>query len=328
MKASEELEKYLKNFELIEKRFNISKRKDKLKESTSGAYKNYLRELDNNNHGETISWIRDSYVQSYSKDSPDYERDVYDLVEDKCTRFFNQHSEIKWNRKNKTDYTSALASLTRCFLSIYDGVFSISLNKFIEDEMLLSMIAETALFVNPLIVEQVIEGKEGYKANKYASADNCAHVRRTNKQPEDLKTIEKEYDGSKHEVVLDSNNTPNHKMKEALIKGMPFTIKASQFKNYVVCHIWEGAYDPRSFCSLVNLVLVPKAIYGLTDHHDSVKKLLQKRSYYLYNHIKELQFPFEYLDVSKNFYSPKNKCDVDLDELENELKNFNWREII
>lgn len=324
MKASEELEKYLKNFELIEKRFNISKRKDGLKKNTSDQYKNYLKELDKNNHGETISWIKDSYEQSYSKDSPDYERDVCELVEDKCNRFFNQHPEIKWNRRNKTDYTSALSSLTRCFLSIYDGLFSISLNKFIEDKMLLSMIAETALFVNPRIVEQVVKGEAGYTANKYASADNCTHVRRTNKQPEDLKTMEKEYDGSKHDVYLDSNNTPNYKMKEAIRKGMPFTIKASQFKNYVVCHIWEGAYDPRSFCSLVNLVLVPKAIYGLTDHHDSVKRLLQKRSYCLYNHIEGLKFPFEYLDVPKDFYSPKTKSDADLDE----LKEYNWREII
>lgn len=324
MKASGELEKYLKNFEFIEKRFNISKRKDELKRSTTVDYKKYLRELDNNNHGETISWIKDSYEQSYAKDSPDYERDVYDLVEDKFTRFFNQHPEIKWKRKQKTDYTSALASLTRCFLSIYDGIFSISLNKFIEDEMLLSMVAETALFVNREIIEQVVKGKEGYEANKYASADNCAHVRRSSNQPKNLKTMKFEYDGCLHDVTLDSNTTPNYKMKEALGKGMPFTIRPSQFKNYVVCHIWEGAYDPRSFCSLVNLVLVPKAIYGLTDHHDSVKRMLQKKSYELYSDIEGLVFPFEYLKLSEKFYSPNKSNDTDLDE----IKELNWREII
>jgi hypothetical protein len=50
-----------------------------------------------------------------------------------------------------------------------------------------------------------------------------------------------------------------------------------------VCHVWpETCYDVRYHTSLANLVLLPAALAGLSDHHEGVAQCLRYRSYELF----------------------------------------------
>jgi hypothetical protein len=50
-----------------------------------------------------------------------------------------------------------------------------------------------------------------------------------------------------------------------------------------VCHVWpETCYDVRYHTSIVNLVLLPAPLAGLSDHHKTVSECLRYRSYELF----------------------------------------------
>lgn len=55
------------------------------------------------------------------------------------------------------------------------------------------------------------------------------------------------------------------------------------FKNFAVCHIWpKTCYDPRYHTALCNLILLPRALAGLTDHNEDVIQCVQYRAWELY----------------------------------------------
>ena len=64
--------------------------------------------------------------------------------------------------------------------------------------------------------------------------------------------------------------------------------------NYSVCHVWEGScYDVRYHTNIANLVLVPKAIAGLTDHDDLTIQSMRYRAFELFGWHPEDQPPPE-----------------------------------
>lgn len=90
------------------------------------------------------------------------------------------------------------------------------------------------------------------------------------------KSGEKRGDTVGHEV-LDDNSYANLALKQCL--GMPRT----ELRGFHVCHIWEGTcYDTRYHTNVANLVLIPAAVAGLSDHHLPTIDLLRFRSYELY----------------------------------------------
>lgn len=55
-------------------------------------------------------------------------------------------------------------------------------------------------------------------------------------------------------------------------------------QGFHVCHVWPGTcYDPRYHTSLANLVLLPAALAGLSDHDAGIAQLLQFRAFDLFN---------------------------------------------
>lgn len=310
------LDWYLDALPGIQEQFKITKKVNYLKDSSLELYKNYLKALDEHNNGKTIKWIEEAHAQSNNpKDKVHFELPVEDIVEAKFDNYVNGLEKI--DIYDVGDISSALKLLTKSYLSIFDGVYSVLYNRYIEDEALAKMIAETAIFVPRDVVREAVEGGINYPDNnEYASADNCTHRRKRHN--------EKKGDKDSHDpnVILDDNTHPNLQIKRAICIGMNIPLsKTSLFKNYVVCHIWGEPYDKRAFCSLVNLVLIPKAIYGLTDHHDFIKRILQKRSIELFKKIKGLIFP-----PYKNYKPGERYIEPSFTKEEKIIyDNLNWR---
>ena len=77
-------------------------------------------------------------------------------------------------------------------------------------------------------------------------------------------------------IRLDDNTYANSAIKNALRAY-------GKFKNFTVCHIWpKTCYDPRYHTALCNLILVPSALAGLTDHDNNVIQCIQYRAWELY----------------------------------------------
>ncbi|MFZ3131629.1 MAG: hypothetical protein WA125_11145 [Desulfosporosinus sp.] len=78
-------------------------------------------------------------------------------------------------------------------------------------------------------------------------------------------------------VKLDDNTCANQAIKRAV--GIPNHCLVG----FESCHIWPNTcYDPQYHTTIANLVLIPRAIAGLSDHDPEVQAVLQYRSYELY----------------------------------------------
>lgn len=210
-----------------------------------------------------------------------------------------------------SDYKSACRKLIAFICSDFDGTFRMEL--MYDDEQLMTLIAASAVFASPQIVEDVVRGKAGCReniineGNKYASWFYCKYQRKTQSQAKGGTFTYPDPNG--RGLILtgryDSNTNANLAIKNAVLKvpGSFLNIsETSDFREYTVCHIWDGqsstgtpstgtAYDNRFYTSLTNLVLVPSALAGITDHNPVVSECLRIRSYELYSHIPGLQLP-------------------------------------
>lgn len=76
-------------------------------------------------------------------------------------------------------------------------------------------------------------------------------------------------------VRMDDNSFANRAIKSALAP--------TKFVGFEAAHIWPGTcYDERYHTLVANLVLLPRPIAGLSDHHPHVRKCLQYRAYELF----------------------------------------------
>lgn len=79
------------------------------------------------------------------------------------------------------------------------------------------------------------------------------------------------------DVRIDNNSWANHAVKSVL------SWPRAQITGFEVCHIWPAtAYDRRYHTALPNLVLLPRALAGLSDHDPHIGRVLQFKSYTLY----------------------------------------------
>lgn len=77
-------------------------------------------------------------------------------------------------------------------------------------------------------------------------------------------------------VRLDDNTYANKVLKDSLSH-------LGKFEGFAVCHIWpQTCYDERYHTMPANLVLLPRELAGLTDHHRAVEQCLQYRAWELY----------------------------------------------
>lgn len=78
-------------------------------------------------------------------------------------------------------------------------------------------------------------------------------------------------------VRMDSNNYANVAIKRALGLG-------KSAKGFEACHIWPlTCYDERYHTAVANIVLLPRALGGLSDHDDEIQKTLKYRAFELYD---------------------------------------------
>lgn len=126
-------------------------------------------------------------------------------------------------------------------------------------DVLSVLIAENAIWAHPDIHEQLVQAGNPAK---------YPHIRRAKKGEIKGQNI----NGTR----LDDNTYANNAIKWAL-GGR------KKFKGYTVCHVWEKTcYSEKYHTVIANLVLLPRALESLTDHHSLVKNILQYRAYALY----------------------------------------------
>src|SRR5688572_21324047 len=146
--------------------------------------------------------------------------------------------------------------------------------KYVASEMLLEaanrhqihlsvLVAETGLWVHPDVHARIV--RETGKAAMFP------HVRRARiGQGEKRGDI---LDG----IRLDDNSYANVALKRAL------GLHRLQLEGFEACHIWpRTCYDERFHTVVANLVLLPRALAGLSDHDVEIQASLQYRAYELY----------------------------------------------
>lgn len=78
-------------------------------------------------------------------------------------------------------------------------------------------------------------------------------------------------------IRLDDNSYANLAIKRAL------RLDRGGAEGFEACHIWpRTCYDPRYHTAVANLVLLPRALAGLTDHDPEIQAALQFRAYELF----------------------------------------------
>lgn len=127
---------------------------------------------------------------------------------------------------------------------------------------LIALVAETALWANPEVHK--ILSRDGGTGAWFPGVKRA----RISKGEERREFV----DG----VKLDDNSDANRALKTALgIKGRE--------RNFITCHVWEDScYNEFDHTTIANLVLLPKPLSTLTDHHPEVTEALKYRAYELY----------------------------------------------
>jgi hypothetical protein len=228
-----------------------------LKSGTLNNYCSWLRALDKHNGGKTMQWIRDSLKGV-----------------DRLGYVLNQYASMATTNANTK---SALTSFANYILSSFDASNMLSV---IDDELLVQLIAQTAIFAHPDTKEQVKNGSLGRKENRpnngaendTASWDNCTSIRNMKLRGQTINGI-----------YQDDNTRANQAIKRSILH----TVKASfrDLKGFEACHIWGLTNDQRYYTSVMNLVLVPRALASLTDHSEAVKDALKYRAFELFGFV-------------------------------------------
>jgi hypothetical protein len=148
------------------------------------------------------------------------------------------------------------------------------------------LVAETALWAHPNVHHRHQE--------EHKSAAVFPHVRRVNvgKGEKRGQTI-----GG---IKLDDNTYANNAIKRAL------GINRKKLVGFECCHIWpKTCYDTRYHTAIANLVLLPRALAGLTDHNQVIQQAIQYRAYELYKwHPAELPQPKRPTNYPENWLEP------------------------
>lgn len=105
-------------------------------------------------------------------------------------------------------------------------------------------------------------------------------------------------------VVAGERLDSNVYAREAIIGAVGVRFVAH---SYHACHIWpDTCHDRRYYSVVANLVLLPSAIAGLSDHDPAVKAALQYRAYELYAwHPAEEAAPLRPADYPTNWLAPQ-----------------------
>nr|MCR5246556.1 hypothetical protein [Paludibacteraceae bacterium] len=224
-----------------------------------------------------IKWLEDA-IKNKEESPYDYAMCKIEDLLDKCTNICD---------KTKKSRKSAFRKFALFVLGQYDADLYMGLNSRYTDKEFCKLVAKYALFCKVAIAEQVKKGDLGSDenikngGNNYYSWFYCMFQRKsgsTQKVGESVKDPQdKDVKFKDKEVKYDNNNMANQAIKKAVNAGLTCRLgEYKLFEGYMACHIWDDSCHNNLFhTSVFNLVLLPKAIGGLTDYNSNVKKLLQ-----------------------------------------------------
>lgn len=124
------------------------------------------------------------------------------------------------------------------------------------------LVADTSLWAHPVVHERLLQ--------ETGCVAMSPHTRRARAGEQQGEVV----DG----IRLDSNNYANVAIKRAV------GLHRTRVEGFEACHIWPlTCYDPRYHTAIANLVLLPRALAGLSDHDLEIQQALQYRAYELYS---------------------------------------------
>lgn len=268
--------------DLIQLYINDMKRYRYLEGGSLNDYPSRLKAVDTWNDRNSLKWIEDSMKNNNVAPITDVEN----LYEDCIKRNGNTFGG---SRKVTNNHKSNYLSFAKWMIGQYHANMWLSMDKSLDLEYCI-LIAKHALFCSIDIATEVKNGTKGgqtntigtNKGNKYFSwfRDRCRRKDgdplKCRPYPQKENNVDMWGDNNDHEIFADDNTYANNAIKNAVKASLPWKGKNSVFKDYEACHIWDGTcYDYRYHTSVFNLVLVPRAIAGLTDHNKAVKEMLQ-----------------------------------------------------
>jgi hypothetical protein len=246
-------------------------------ESTLGSFKNRIKAIQEaaiNNGEDIIRWLKDAMKAKKNGDDPyDYAMNKFDLFSSGMTG---------WRNNTKVNYRSAYKKFVLFVLGQYDADLYLRLGSKITELEFCKLVAKYALFCKVDVANLVKEGKLGSKenlnkGNPYFSWFYCMYQRKSGNSQKVGSVVKKiTFDGN--DVKYDCNNMAIQAIRKAVSVGLtcPLGNNYTLFDGYMACHIWDNScHDNHFHTSVFNLVLLPKAIGGLSDYSNSVKELLQ-----------------------------------------------------
>ena len=251
----------------------------------SAQYTRYMNALDRINGGQTARWIHDVIKGKGT-------------IADAVASFDSFFNEYPGTLSDKTiqNYRSGYIKYTELALGYFSANTWLSRGRGQKNSIFLcQMVADSALFASSEVVEAVKNGELGTgdnHGNRYASWDYMLHIRAVGKKTgykkgdtiEDVTYYPKlkvDYPDISDHVVADDNSYANRYIKTAVLESLTrkfgnWGLDYSNFANYEACHIWDFPSDRRYYASIANLVLIPRALAGLSDHNQQVKDMLRQ----------------------------------------------------
>lgn len=250
--------------------------KTKFKTGTLASFKTRIRKLndiikDQILDKSIIKWLEDSLKENDSL--------TYAMEQFECLTF----PSPKVQASMKKDYKK----LVLFALGQYDADLYMALTNKKTDEEFCRLVAQHAIFCTVDVAEKVKKGEVGSEinqqniGNEYYSWFYCMFQRTNEKGQTRGNNVmngnsQLSFDGQ--DVKYDDNTMANQAIKSAINTGLFLKLSGSnkKFSGYMACHIWDDSCHNNLFhTSVFNLVLLPKAIGGLSDYSNKVKELLQ-----------------------------------------------------
>lgn len=256
-----------------------------------GSYTATLKKVEYQSEEKPTILSYVSYVKAYDKlNGGNTVRDIMDLLDDKeDSKLLLNKAADKFNEivKGKTlqdktigNYKTAYLDFCRVVLGRYNADIWFGNPKV---DNIYKLVAENAIFASPEVVDQltkgtlVFDGKER-PADEYACWDR-QYVRDNSKRKGEEILV-----GNKV-CKADDNTQANHAIKYAVRESCP-DVKFNSirlFKNYEACHIVPKVNNMLYFTSIPNLVLLHRALAGLTDYIKEIQDLLDYHAWNLYH---------------------------------------------
>jgi hypothetical protein len=145
--------------------------------------------------------------------------------------------------------------------------------KYIASEMLLEAVKKHQIHLAVLVAETGLWAHPDIHTQRLRKTDSAASYPKI-RRARGGETCGQILNG----IRLDDNTYANRAIKRAL------GLHHSEIEGFEACHIWPlTCYDERYHTAIVNLVLLPRALAGLSDHDLEIQKSLQYRAYELYS---------------------------------------------